>query len=111
MPHDAQSQPALIKSLNWEPIFNSPPDVAEGRQDLTIDHSLDGHAQSHPAVYVRKPMDFVRGASATSVAMNGSVKLNGDRMARAAENVARWKMYLPEECVRAMMKAGWHWST
>lgn len=62
--------------------------------------------------YARKPMDFVRDSTAcTSVAMNGSVGRNRAAMARAAENVARWKTYLADECVRAMMNAGWHWST
>lgn len=28
--------------------------------------------------------------------------------ARAAENIAEWRKYLPEDCVDAMVKAGWH---
>jgi hypothetical protein len=28
--------------------------------------------------------------------------------ARAAENIAGWREYLPENCVDAMVKAGWH---
>jgi hypothetical protein len=110
MTSDAQLQPVLI---NWEPLFNSPLiNITEKRQGVTIGRALDGYAQSHRAVYVRKPLDFVHGSTAaTSVAVNGSVKRNGARMARAAENVARWKTYLPEDCVRAMMNAGWHWST
>jgi hypothetical protein len=28
--------------------------------------------------------------------------------ARAAENIAEWRKYLPEDCVNAMVKAGWH---
>jgi hypothetical protein len=68
-------------------------------------------AQSH-AAYVHKTSDFVRNATAcSSVALNGSVNHDGDALARAAENVARWKTYLSEECVKAMMNAGWHWST
>ena len=112
MTNDAQSQPVLIKTLNWEPLLNSLPiDITEKCQGVTIGQAPDGYAQSHRAVYVRKPMDS-QGASATaSVAMNGSVTRNGAGLARAAETVARWKTYLPEECVRAMMNAGWHWST
>jgi hypothetical protein len=112
MTNDAQSQPVLIKTLNWEPLFSSLPiHITEKRQGVTIGRAPDGYAQSHRAMYVRKPMDS-RGASATtSVAMNGSVTRNGAGLARAAETVAGWKTYLPEECVRAMMNAGWHWST
>jgi hypothetical protein len=113
MTNDAQSQPVLIKTLNWKPLFDSLPiDVTEKRQDVTSGCTLDGYAQSREAVYVRNPMDSIPGPTAnTCVAMNGLVKRNGAGLARAAENVARWRTYLPEECVRAMMNAGWHWST
>jgi hypothetical protein len=30
---------------------------------------------------------------------------------RAAANVATWRTYLPEDCVVAMIKDGWHRST
>jgi hypothetical protein len=30
---------------------------------------------------------------------------------RAAANVTAWRAYLPEDCVVAMIKDGWHWST
>ena len=84
MTNDAQSQPVPIETLDWEPFFNSLSiDIIEERQDLAIRHASDGYAQSH----------------------------HGACMARAAENVARWKLYLPEECVRAMVNDGWHWST
>ena len=100
MTSDAQPQPVLI---NWEPRFNSPLiNIAEKRQGVTIGRALDDYAQSHRAIYVRKPLDFVHGSTATtSVAVNGSIKRNGAAMACAAENVARWKTYLSEECVRA----------
>ncbi len=113
MTNNAQSQPVLIKTLNWEPLFDSLPiDITEKRQDLTIGCTLDGYAQRQGAAYERKPADSAHDSTAnTSVAMNGSVTRNGAGLARAAETVARWKTYLPEECVRAMMNAGWHWST
>jgi len=31
--------------------------------------------------------------------------------ARAAANIADWCGYLPEDCVRAMIRDGWHLST
>jgi hypothetical protein len=67
--------------------------------------------EAHPALYARKSRDFGQGTANTCVATNGSVKRNGAGMAHAAENIAQWKTYLPEDCVRAMMNAGWHWST
>jgi hypothetical protein len=47
----------------------------------------------------------------TSVALNGSVLRNDPGLARAASNVARWKTYLPQDCVSSMMSEGWHWTT
>jgi len=32
-------------------------------------------------------------------------------MARATESIAGWLSYLPVQCVRTMVKDGWHWST
>jgi hypothetical protein len=31
--------------------------------------------------------------------------------ARAVANIKDWMTYLPENCVRAMVNDGWHWST
>jgi hypothetical protein len=109
----AQSQQVLVKPFNWESIFHSAPiDIAKQPEGAIARHAMQGHAQTRPAVYARPLVDFVQDSTAcTSVAMNGSIKRRGADMAHAAENVAEWKMYLPEDCVRAMMNAGWHWST
>jgi hypothetical protein len=32
-------------------------------------------------------------------------------IARAAANIIEWRSYLPEDCVSAMINAGWQWST
>jgi hypothetical protein len=47
----------------------------------------------------------------TNVAINGLVTRGDAGNVRAADNIARWKTYLPEECVRTMVNQGWHWST
>jgi hypothetical protein len=109
----AQSQQALIKTPDWEPRA-SPPSMAltGNRQGMTAGRAAHRYPQSCHEAYMCKPSSFGRGSTVcSSVAINGSVNRDGDAMAWAAENVARWKTYLPEECVRAMMNAGWHWST
>ena len=79
---------------------------------VIISRAPQGYAHGFQAVFARKSMDAVQDSAApTSVAMNGSVGRNDAAMARAAENVALWKTYLSDECVTAMMNAGWHWST
>jgi len=40
-----------------------------------------------------------------------SIKCKGAAIARAAGIIAEWMTYLPEDCVKAMVRDGWHWST
>jgi len=35
---------------------------------------------------------------------------SGARTARAAANINDWLTYLPRDCVRAMVRDGWHWT-
>jgi hypothetical protein len=109
----AQSPQMLIKRPDWESRTNSPPiDPTENPQRAITGSARYRYAQGYQAANARKPSGFARNATTfSSVALNGSVNHHGDALARAAENVARWKTYLSEECVRAMMNAGWHWST
>jgi hypothetical protein len=62
--------------------------------------------------YVRESASLVPGENLHSgVGTNGSIKKGGAGLAHAAENISRWKTYLPEECIKSMMNDGWHWST
>jgi hypothetical protein len=86
MTGDAQWRHVSTATRNWKPSFSTQPiGAAELRHGLA-----NGD---------------------TRVALNGSLKKSCAYLARAADNVASWKTYLPEECVRAMMNHGWHWST
>ncbi len=40
-----------------------------------------------------------------------SIKRDDATVARAATIIAGWMTYLPEDCVKAMVSDGWHWST
>jgi hypothetical protein len=43
--------------------------------------------------------------------VEASIKRNAATIARAAATIAEWMTYLPEDCVKAMVRDGWHWST
>jgi hypothetical protein len=43
--------------------------------------------------------------------IEASIKRSGATIARAAAIIADWMTYLPEGCVKAMVRDGWHWST
>jgi hypothetical protein len=40
-----------------------------------------------------------------------SIRRSDAAIARAAVNIAEWMAYLPEDCVKVMIRDGWHWST
>jgi hypothetical protein len=109
----AQSPQMLTKGPDLESLANSPPiDPTGNYQHAVTSRVRHCYAQGYQAASVRKVSGYVRNATAcSSIAVNGSVNHKSEALARAAENVARWKTYLSEECVRAMMNAGWHWST
>lgn len=108
----AQSPEMPVNWPDWESPPNSPPIDPTGRQGAMTGRPSHRYARGYQAAHVHKASDFVSNAKAcSSVALNGSVNYHGDALGRAAENVAQWKTYLPDECVRTMMNAGWHWST
>lgn len=59
-------------------------------------------SQSHPR--------YQDGERAFDMRSSVALACSGAPMTRAAENIARWNAYLPEECVKSMMNHGWHWS-
>jgi hypothetical protein len=48
------------------------------------------------------------GVSADTV--EASIRRNDATILRAAAITAEWASYLPEDCVKAMVNDGWHWS-
>jgi hypothetical protein len=42
--------------------------------------------------------------------VEASIRRNDATISRAAEIIADWMTYLPEDCVKAMVNDGWHWS-
>ena len=108
----AQSMLDLIEVFTWPPV-REPDGQSETTQIInppknSAAHGLAGQADvgALPSITVEQ-----RPSADTSVALNGSVLLNDPGLARAAANVARWKTYLPQDCISAMMSEGWHWTT
>jgi hypothetical protein len=95
MTHYAQSQLDLIEVFTWPPLR---------QPEMQSETTPFADLPKNPAVENRPSTD-------TSVALNGSVLRDDPALARAAANVARWKKYLPQDCITAMMSGGWHWTT
>jgi hypothetical protein len=113
MANEAESQRDPIEARNWESSLTTQPiAVTELRKYVVPCRALAGFEINRQMVQLRSYAPFAHDSNGkTSVAMNGSVRRGDAAMARAADNIARWKTYLPEDCVRTMMNHGWHWST
>jgi hypothetical protein len=61
--------------------------------------------------YTRVPqrvfVDLLEGPAATS----SSSPRSDEEAARSQENVRKWMAYLPEDCIKAMIRMGWDVST
>jgi hypothetical protein len=90
MTTDAQSPGDLIAERHVESLFHGL------RQRLALIRKLAINAQDLP---------FRRDQGMGSIESGSSAAL------RAAAIVADWRAYLPEDCVAAMIKDEWHWST
>jgi hypothetical protein len=113
MTHDPQSLLDLIELFTWPSACQ--PDMqsaitpfADPSRNPVITLRLAGQTDigTIPSITFEQ-----RPSVDTSVALNGSVLRNDPGLARAASNVARWKTYLPQDCVTLMMSEGWHWTT
>jgi len=111
---DARWQRHLIATLKLEPLFKSEhldggagdsPRAANGHPKLhrPRERELD---DSHRLLAL-----LLKGLGVDSGVAEASLKRNEATTARAAAIIAEWMTYLPEDCVRAMVGDGWHWST
>jgi len=105
---DARWQRHLITTLQLEPLFQLHCLAGTGRA------SGNGHTVTHHLSEVgdsTRLLLLLKGLGVGSDVVEASVKRNGATIERAAAIIADWKSYLPEDCVKAMVSDGWHWST
>jgi hypothetical protein len=109
---DARWQRHLIATLNLEPLFKS--------EHLDCMAGNRGAANGHPVMHRPKERDvddshrllaLLKGLGVGADVVEASIKRNDATIARAATIIAEWMTYLPEDCVKAMVSDGWHWST
>jgi hypothetical protein len=118
---DTRPQGDLAATLHLESLFNSGHlgSLGERRNPLTCVEPAIRHPNEHDAVQRRRRLTFVERSAVRAqgltmkkdIATAGSIEKSGAATLRAASNIAAWRAYLPEDCVVAMVKGGWHWST
>jgi hypothetical protein len=103
---DTRWQRELIAALHLEPLFESEhlPGVTNG--DAAKRHAMAGDPDhTHQLLALLQTLGVGAGDSA------GSIIRSDDATAHAVANIVEWMRYLPEDCVKAMVKDCWHWST
>jgi hypothetical protein len=109
MATDAQSQGDLIAELQLESLFNSATPHAEPEVHFPKREAV---RLRHRLTLIKKLAIDAQGLSfKTDLDLAESIENGSSAALRAAAIVADWRTYLPEDCVAAMIKDGWHWST
>jgi hypothetical protein len=113
---DSRPQGDLVAAPHLESLFNSGHlgSLGERSNSVTRAEPAIYHPNEHDAVQIRRRLAFVKslavGAQGLTIKTDLAVA-GGAATLRAASNIAAWRVYLPEDCVAAMVKDGWHWST
>jgi len=114
MMSDDRWHAGLIAALRLEPPFKSGRMANAGAHGLGIPpgYSMLDHSDGPGAVNTRRLTALLQSVGIdASTAASTSFAQDDAATARAAANIADWLTYLPTNCVQAMVKDGWHWST
>jgi hypothetical protein len=104
----AQQQRELIASLNLESLFDYG-DLGEFAS-RTTPAGLAPHREAHASQRQLGAMLSLLGLSMSAAMARGAADSTAARE-RAISNIATWLAYLPKECIRSMVRDGWHWTT
>jgi hypothetical protein len=110
---DARWQRHLIATLQLEPLFKSEHlDGGAGNGPRAANWHPKMHRSREREVDDRhRLLALLKGLAVGSDVVEASIKRSEATTVRAAAIIAEWMTYLPEDCVRAMVSDGWHWST
>ena len=109
---DARWQRHLVAALHLEPLLKW------GHKE-GVAGSRRREMNAYPAMYRSKEHDIdnsdrlsalLRRIGVSADMVEASIRRDDATIARAAEIIAEWITYLPEDCVKAMVNDGWHWS-
>jgi hypothetical protein len=110
---DARWQRHLIATLRLESLFKSEHlngGAGNGRA-FANRHAVRLHPREREMGDSTRLVALLKGLGVGSDVVEASIRRNDAIVARAAEIIAEWTTYLPEDCVKAMVSDGWHWST
>ncbi len=109
---DARWQRHLIATLNLQPLFESEHlDCMAGNRSAANGHRVMHRPRECDVDDSHRLLALLKGLGVGADVIEASIKCNDATIARAATIIAEWMTYLPEDCVKAMVSDGWHWST
>jgi hypothetical protein len=99
---DARWHRHLVAALHWEPLLKwGHTEGVAGNRHRSKEHDVDDN---------RRLSALLKHLGMSADIVEASVGRNDATIAHAAAIIAEWMTYLPEDCVKAMVNDGWHWS-
>jgi hypothetical protein len=110
---DARWQQHLVATLQLGPLSKSEhlDGVAGSGPSRSNGHPVMHRPREREVGDSTRLVALLEGLGVGSDVIEASIKRSGATIARAAAIIADWMTYLPEGCVKAMVRDGWHWST
>ena len=103
---DTRSQRELIAALHLEPLFESEHFAGMTDGGAAKSHTMEGKPDpTQELLALLQTLGIGAEDSAGS-----SIMRSDDAIAQAMANIIEWMKYLPEDCVKTIVKDGWHWS-
>src|ERR1700677_3516455 len=102
----------LTAQLRLEPLFKAHFDGTREEDRLSGDDPIHPHSKT-PAIDSSRELALLLRLlemPAESAALRCHAHIHG-ATAQAVNTIVDWMSYLPRNCVKSMVRDGWHWST
>jgi hypothetical protein len=108
---DARWQRHLVAALHLEPLLKWGHKEGAGNERSAMNAYPAMHRTGgHDIDGVHRLAALLRHLGMSVDIVEASTRRNDATIARATAMIAEWLTYLPEDCVKAMVNDGWHWS-
>ena len=109
---DARWQRHLVAVLHLQPLlkWGHKEGVADNKRKEMNAYPAMHFSNEHVIDDVHRLSALLRRLDVSADIIEASTRRNDATITRAAAIIAEWITYLPEDCVKAMVNDGWHWS-
>jgi hypothetical protein len=109
---DARWHRHLVAALHLEPLlkWGHKAGAAGNRRSAMNAYPAMHRSKKYDIDNSRRLAALLRHFGVSADIIEASVRRNDATVAHAAAIIAGWMTYLPDDCVKAMINDGWHWS-